>query len=357
MPERRIAVVGAAGFVGRELLRQLEERGVRATAVVRALAELAVDGDFHKSVLTADVEPASFDVVVNLAYPTSGAPFEQPEQNAAIIDSVSRLVRDGGRVIQVSTMAVFGMTLDTAPHPGPVKRRRDLVYVEGKIEAEHAFASLQRTRGLSVDIVRLGNVWGAGSGAWALLFVRRLLTGRPVGVAGSPGYSNATDVVNVANYLAHLLVSPRAVEIRYHHLAEFSSVRWGDWLEPLAAHMGVEPVLAGPDWLAGPGSLAAEVAESVVPGGVRSVHMRLAEERVGGSLARSAIRRLPRRVQPRLRSNLVVAAAPSLGRIDQVVLKIMAGESEFPSHLDPAWQPPLSREESLERVVKWLDED
>src|SRR4051812_14510445 len=90
-----LAVVGAAGFVGRVLLRRLEEAGVRATAVVRGAPELAVEGDFHRARSPdAAMADGPFDTVINLAYPNSGPPWSYPDQNAAIQRTVSGLVRD-----------------------------------------------------------------------------------------------------------------------------------------------------------------------------------------------------------------------------------------------------------------------
>ena len=47
MADERLAVIGAAGYVGQELLRQLERVRIKATAVVRGQPELSVAGDFH----------------------------------------------------------------------------------------------------------------------------------------------------------------------------------------------------------------------------------------------------------------------------------------------------------------------
>src|ERR1700733_8897496 len=116
-----IAVVGAAGFVGRALLGQLEKRGIRATAVVRGAPELSVDGDFHVAHSQSSASTSEgFDIVINLAYPTSGPGYEHPAQNLEIARTVEGLVKDGGRLIQVSTLAVFGMALDRPISAGPV---------------------------------------------------------------------------------------------------------------------------------------------------------------------------------------------------------------------------------------------
>jgi nucleoside-diphosphate-sugar epimerase len=245
MPSKNpsVAVVGAAGFVGRALLQQFEQIDLKSTAVVRGHPELSIDGDFHVAVSHPNpFTDGGFDVVVNLAYPTSGKPYEHPDHNAAISRTVEGLIKHGGRLIQVSTLAVFGMALERSVSSGPVSEVRDSPYVESKITAERLFIELQARLGLSLDIVRLGNVWGYASGTWAVPVVQRLLTGRPVGIVGSAGYSNTTDVENVASYLGFLTQKAeleQEIGVRYHHLAEFSYVRWNEWIAPLAEALDV----------------------------------------------------------------------------------------------------------------------
>ncbi len=353
-----VAVVGAAGFVGRALLRRLEELDIKSTAVVRGLPELSVDGDFH----VACSQPTAlagdgFDVVINLAYPTSGLGYEHPEQNAAIGRTVQELVRDGGRLIQVSTLAVFGLVLDRPVCAGPVSEIRDDAYVESKIAAERLFVKQQAERGLSLDVVRLGNVWGCASGTWAVPLVQRLVTGRPVGITGAVGHSNTTDVANVASYLAFLIqVGDRGVGVRYHHLAEFSGVAWSEWIEPIAEALGVEQLFADRSALDAPASGLWEMAGVLAPLRPRSVYRKLSDERITGSWARTLVRQLPTPARSRLKSSgLVFAADPEYGRAEQTFLAIMAGQREFTSVVHPGWKPVLTKEQSLERVLLWLD--
>jgi nucleoside-diphosphate-sugar epimerase len=352
-----VAVVGAAGFVGRVLLRQLEERGIRATAVVRGAPELSVDGGFHvASSRSSKVASDGFDIVINLAYPTAGPGYEHPQQNLEIARTVEGLVRDGGRLIQLSTLAVFGSALDRVISATPVAEVRDNAYVESKIVAERLFVEQQAKHRLSLDIVRLGNVWGYASGTWAVPLVQKLITGRPVGIAGAVAYSNTTDVANVVSYLVFLIENDdRAVEVRYHHLAEFSGVTWSEWIDPIAASIGVDPVYA--DWSALdiPSSGSKEVVEALAPLKPRSIYQKLAQERVAGSWARTLVRRLPSSAQARLKSSgSVVAADPVYGRSEQTFLGIMAGEREFKSVLSSGWEPPLTKEQSLDGVLRWL---
>jgi nucleoside-diphosphate-sugar epimerase len=351
-----VAVVGAAGFVGRALLRQLQEQGIKATAVVRGAPELSVDGDFHAAQSSGSVD-GDFDVVINLAYPTSGPGYEHPEQNFQIARTVAGLLRDGGRLIQVSTLAVFGLALDRPISAGPVSEVRDNAYVESKIAAERLFVEQQAQRGLSLDIVRLGNVWGYASGTWAVPLVQKLTTGRPVGIAGAVAHSNTTDVANVASYLVFLLEhGERGIDVRYHHLAEFSAVNWSEWIDPLAAAIGVKPVYARRSALDAPPSGSKELAEAFTPLKPRSIYQTLAQERVAGSWARTLVRRLPTPAQERLKSSgAVVAVDPQYSRSEQTFLSIMAGEVEFRSVLQAGWEPPLTKEQSLDGVLRWLD--
>jgi nucleoside-diphosphate-sugar epimerase len=354
----RVAVVGAAGFVGRVLLRQLEECGVKATAVVRGAPELSVDGDFHVACSQSSaLADGGFDVVINLAYPTSGPGYEHPQQNLEIGRTVQGLVTDGGRLIQVSTLAVFGLALDRPISAGPVSETRDNAYVESKIAAEVLFVRQQEARGLSLDIVRLGNVWGYASGTWAVPLVHKLITAKPVGITGAVAHSNTTDVANVASYLTFLLQEGDSGNgVRYHHLAEFSKVRWNQWIDPIAGVLGVEPVYADQSSLVTPASGVSEVAEAFAPIKPRNIYRKLSAERTTGSWARTMVRQLPTLASSRLKSNgTVVASSPEYTRSEQTFLAIMAGQREFRSVVHPGWVPPLNEEQSLDGVLQWLD--
>src|SRR5665213_2068868 len=300
--DSNVAIVGAAGFVGRELLKRLEELDIRATAVVRGAPELSVDGAFHVA-CSGSCERAGrrFDVVFSLAFPSGGKRHEHPALNAAIVDTVGGLIGDGGKLIQVSSLAVFGGALDRPVLVGAIAETRDSTYVESKVAAELAFVKQQAERGLSLDIVRLGNVWGRASGTWALPVVQRLLTGRPVGVSGARGFSNTTDVANVADYLAFLIrAGERGSGIRYHHLAEFSDVAWSEWVEPVAEAMKVEPVYADRSVLAAQASTRQEIMEALGPMHPRQLYKQLSGGRVTGSWSRTMVRRLPPTVRSRL---------------------------------------------------------
>ena len=206
-----------------------------------------------------------------------------------------------------------------------------------------------------MEILRLGNVWGRASGAWALPIVQRLLTGRPIGLRGVTGFSNTTDVANVAAYLIYLLGEDRSPGVYYHHLAEFSAVPWDRWVGGVAHELNVEPVYAEPDVVNLHATAPNELALAFAPLRPRNLYRRFAAEQTTGSWARSALRSLPKPLFNQLKGpEVVFAGAPERDRAERTFLAIMCATQEFKSQVLPGWSPPVTEAESMERVVDWL---
>jgi nucleoside-diphosphate-sugar epimerase len=296
--------------------------------------------------------------VVNLAYPTSGPATEHQAQTEALFRTIGALIRDGGHLIHVSTLAVFGSALDRRVDVGPVQPSRDVPYVEAKIAAEKHATKLHGARELSVDIVRLGNVVGPASATWAVPFVHRLISGRPIGVAGVPGFSNSTDVANVASYLQLLLqVGGGEPGVRYHHVAEFSRAPWSDWIAPLAAAMRVDPVYAERRAVQ-TRTARDELLVALRPFKPRYVYRTLSRERVLGSWMRTLKRRvLARAFPPRKHGDAIFAQQPTLDRAEETFLAIMSARQEFECVVRPEWTPAVTKQQSIDRVLLWLSRD
>ena len=353
---KKVAVLGATGFVGRQFLLSLEEASIQASVVCRGAPELSLGGTSHVAIPIQSLDGADrFDVVANLAYPTDGSPLSYPNQNQQIFSTVQRLLKQRGHLIQVSTQAVFGLALDRPIELGPVAKHRDEPYVEAKIEAEKYFEQLDHLSRATLDVVRLGNVWGAASPTWTVPLIQRLLTGRPVGVRGVAGFSNTTDVANAASYLTHLLQSERPAGVHYHHLAEFSTIPWSHWIDALAGELGVEPVCVDPEYQPADHSAREELAVTFAPVAPRNLYRTLARKRSMGSWARSALRLLPDSLLSRLKGPaLVFAAPPDLAREERILLAVMTAKQEFKTRALPSWNPPVGKDESLDRVLNWL---
>jgi len=359
-PRKTLAIVGAAGFVGQVLLDEFAALGIRATAIGRGSSLLAVNTAQHDLLDRATLAsaPRTFDVVINLAYPNSGPPFSYPEQNQQIFNTVSSLLGSESVLIHVSTLAMFGMALDKPVVVGPVKPQRDHAYVETKQEAEIYFQKLARQKGFSWEIVRLGNVWGRASGAWVLPLVQKLILGSPVGVEGHDGYSNTTDVKNAASYLVHLAqkaLGGTAGTGTFHHVAEFSHVRWSEWVAPLAKQLEVKPVLASPSQIQTTSGLRSEIRIALAPVMPRTLYQHFASDRIAGSITRTILRNLPGSTFKKLKGReLKYATKNELGAQEQMFLQLTSAAQQFKPSVSSDWTPPLNQDQSIARILDWL---
>jgi nucleoside-diphosphate-sugar epimerase len=350
-----VAVIGGAGYVGRVLCARLVEDGAAVTGVVRSSSGFLLDSLGVDWVTIEDAgrrEP--FDIVVNLAYPTSGSVYDYREQNRGLLNSIQRLTSADGRVIQVSTQAVFGMALEYAQTPGPLPMRRDFVYVESKLELERLL--IEQLVGPQLHVVRLGNIWGPGSTAWTGALAQRLLFGEPVAIHDSDGFSNVTDVANLVSYLSFLARrAPGGERVIFHHLAELGDLRWSHWIECMSDQLSVSPVYARPP--AYSTSQKRELRDALVVHPPQAIARELNDARFTGSTVRSLMRALPPRASRALRRKLGGGGVSSRARPgEDLFLTVLGCDTRFHPVIDPAWTPPLDSEASWLAVSAWLDE-
>jgi len=254
----------------------------------------------------------------------------------------------------VSTQAIFGYEFDEPPRPVRAVPRAGDSYVESKVHAELLLEELQSRASHRLDIVRLGNIVGEGAPGWTANLAQRLLDGRPVGVAGRAGYSNAAFAPNIASYLGHLVDAPLSSggEIgRYHHFADLSSLRWPALIARFAEVIGVAPVLAAP--------AAAPTRATLRPALAGTLRMLY-----GGPIGRITRRSLARvevddamdaaifRTKTALGGGLEVD--PFEAPQDRDLLAILSSEHEFRSHVVPDWTQPIGDDEALDRMARWL---
>lgn len=330
----RVAVVGGTGYVGGPVVRALSRDGHDVEPIGRRESDAILGGQ----------RPPAADAIVNLAHPRRGPSYAWPDGNRRILRTIDAFARPDSRVVQVCTLAVFGGDLELPQVTAPVAWRRDIPYVECKLEMAEEVC---RRYGARADVIRLGHVWGPGSPAWTGRLASLLRSGEPTGVLGSDGWCNATDVENVASYLAFLLRStpepgPSESGARFHHLAELGHLRWSFWIDRLAAELGVAPVRlpASPAPVEKSGRLTA----------------RLLAGRRSGSVARSIIRRLPEGARSALRGlrPAVPPLPPTSDRTDPTLLAHLSCPRRFLPQVESSWQPALSVEESWDAVAGWL---
>ena len=355
----RVAVLGAAGYVGRHLCRVLTEAGHQVVAVARSNGKfLLADLDVELVHPEAAASVGQVAALVNLAHPGPVFPWLYSRHDREIARLVQQIAASGARVVHASSIAVFGYGLDHAMNAAPVHRRRDYAYIESKINQENLLrrAMMKGSLGRDLQIVRLGNVWGPASPGWTAMLAGRLLFGDPVGVEGIDGYSNVTDVANAASYLAHLAVARPEGSSGFHHLAEFSDTPWSFWIDRMAAFLQVDPVrsrtaphYAVKPWQEIQALLAAYGPLAMAKGALRTRFLE--------SWMRSVLQHLPQRALDRLERRALAAGTGGSGddKLGAIWLTLFSAKRYLRCVLDPEWCPPVDRETSWLRVRDWLD--
>lgn len=358
-----VVLFGATSYLGQYVLDDLLARGYRVLAVTRnpAVSEILLyPWKDRITVIAPDQLSAAGEAaaVLNLAYIKAEKPHRLIRQNAFLMQRVhDAAVRLGAaRLVHVSTQAVFGYEFDEPPRPVRAVRRAGDSYVESKVHAELLLEELQSRARHRLDIVRLGNIVGEGSPGWTANMAQRLIDGRPVGIDGRDGYSNAAFAPNIASYLGHLVDSPVSAGQtigRYHHFADLSALRWSAIIARFAEAIGVEPVLAAP--LAAPTRATLRPA---IAGTLRVLY--------GGPIGRITRRSLARVEADDAIDAAIFATKTALGAglavdpfevpQDRDLLAILSSEHEFRSHVVSDWTRPVADDEALDRMARWVVE-
>jgi nucleoside-diphosphate-sugar epimerase len=177
--ERKAAVLvlGAAGFIGRELVRQLLDSGYHVRAMIRGstmvLDQLSseslaiVRGDLTNK---ADLPKAisGVDFVFHLANAPAKTWDEQQAKNVEATRLVGELcaVNKVKRLIYTGTIDSYfagsgaGLITENTPLDPDIARRN--FYARGKAAAERILVEMQKTRQLPLIIARPGIVIGSG---------------------------------------------------------------------------------------------------------------------------------------------------------------------------------------------------
>ena len=352
MMMKRIAIIGAAGYVGMELSRHLQAKNYQIFAIVRENGRFLLRNSGFNLVDPSQLGTiGTVDIVVNLAYPTSGLWYNYSDKNREILNSIKRLMAPHSRLIHVSTQAVFGYGMERAIVVGPVPEVRDYCYIEAKVELENLI--LRELKNQSVQIVRLGNVWGPGSG-WTAQLVSRILFGEPVGIQGVDGFCNVTDVANAASYLSHLIAADNLQGISFFHLAEFSEYRWSIWVKRIEAFLG-ENALFDSNLPPYPVSLKQEVWNAILPITPAPLYRKFINGRFSASLLKPVLQLLGEKRYARLKkmSPKPLPTGYSLSQADGIFLTILGAGKQFENVLMNDWVPPVGLDESWLRAEQW----
>lgn len=353
MPLKKIAIVGAAGFVGTELVTQLQNnKNYELYAVTRDNGNFLLGEKNIKLIKQAEIDGNKpFDVVINLAYPTVQTTALFPDINKNILRTLQKLCDVNTKLIHVSTQAVFGFGMEQPVVNKIIPMRRDYPYIEAKLSMEHM---VKKHFPNNTSIVRLGNVWGEGSAVWTASIAERLLFGKYVGVEGKDGFANITDVKNVASYLSYLAAKEGDKGFNIYHLAEFSNLKWSDIINKFAVAMNIQPILSDREPTP-PKSFKSELV-GLTKMAIGDTWARMNSLRLSNSYVQSATRlygvekvRVLKQKRDRPLPKLAV-----LDNEDNTFLTVLTSKVEFKTVVDKGWTPALTFEKSWDMVQTWL---
>jgi len=255
---KTIVVTGAGGFIGRELVRLLLDRGDRVVALdthAGGIPEgaLAVVGDFGESAVRAQALAQGCDALVHLATVPGGAAEADPAASRRInVDAMYDLLLEasaanpGLRVVYASSIAVFGDPLPASVDDAtPLSPK--MIYGGHKAMMEDAVAMLSNRGAIDGVTVRLPGILARPKGPSGMksAFMSDLFHALKAGEAfacpvSASGMIWAESVARVAANFVHalsldscLMPPTRAVTLPALHIA------MGDLAGEIARQCGV----------------------------------------------------------------------------------------------------------------------
>lgn len=250
-----LAITGAAGFVGRAVVRRLAEQHPEVDLLLadRAVAGLdgheTLAGDLSEPAIIAALTAPRIDAVLHLAALPGGAAERDPEASRAInLDVPLALIEamQGRRLVIAGSIAVFGGVLpdpvDDATVPTPTS-----VYGTHKRMVELAFADAVRRGAVSGFALRLPGIVArpAAAGGFGSAFLSDIfhtaLAGTPLCV---PVAADATSWLNSVRCCAANLVGAALGERTAEAAVTLPALRVtiGDLVAELAHHGDVSGI-------------------------------------------------------------------------------------------------------------------
>lgn len=240
---KRIAVLGAGGFVGGRLLEMAVGTGIAdVVPVVRSCKSLGGISKLGVAYKMSDVsrveslQPAigGCEVVLNL---TIDAPWRMGANTAAICQAC----RTAGvqLLIHISSAEVYGRVEDPQIHDDSLPDRRHwMAYARGKGEAELVLRQHMNRVPFSIVALRPGLVWGPRS-FWTAAAAQDLMEGRAFLVNGGTGICNLMFIDNLLHSVLGI-TRQSSWPSGFYNVADDEEVTWGEYYGELARHLNFD---------------------------------------------------------------------------------------------------------------------
>ncbi len=245
---RTVLVTGGTGFIGGRLVERLSRQcGAQVRALVRNLMKAPrlarhdvqmIQGDAG---VEADVRRAAegCDVIFHCAYGNSGDDAAQRHGTLGSTQYVLEAAKqNGARVVNVSTVAVYGATGDGDLSEDSPRKTGGDAYSESKLAAEQLCVEYTRTHGVPTATVQPTIVYGPFGPAWTLRIFNDLATWRVILPNGGNGLCNAVHVDDVVS--AMLLCGERDEAVGEIFLISAAEpVTWKEFFQRNADAIGI----------------------------------------------------------------------------------------------------------------------
>lgn len=219
---KKVLVTGASGFIGGRLVERLvRDHGADVRVLVRnpcsaaRLARFPVTfhlGDVTRT-LDLDKAVAGCTVVFHCAYGTTGSQKRRAWVNRVGTERVLEAAHRTkvGRVVNLSTLMVYGQTGDGDLDETAPRRRFGNAYSDSKLEAEETALQYSRSGRVAVTVLQPTAVYGPFGGVWTIQPLEALKTGRMILVDGGEGLANAVYVDDLVSAMLLAAVKDAAV--------------------------------------------------------------------------------------------------------------------------------------------------
>ncbi len=249
MTEGNVFITGAAGFVGRNVLRYYVERGHKVTGLVRgaeAAERLAgwgarpVIGDM----LTTDLAPL-MEGCGRLVHAAASLDHGPGSAAARVNIDGTRRVLDAARragvavTVHISTDSVLqdGRQLHQVDETTPYPRRPAGGYSAGKAEAER-IACRAAAAGQRVVVLRPRMVWGRDDSTALPMLVEAVKSGRFAWISGGRYPCSTTHIANLCHAVDLAMTRGQSGEI--YHIADGPARPFRETVSALLATQGLE---------------------------------------------------------------------------------------------------------------------
>jgi nucleoside-diphosphate-sugar epimerase len=249
---QNVFVTGGSGFVGRELLAELQRRGIAARALARSAASQKVVAELGASPVAGDLDDVAAmeagmrgcDVVVHAAawVKDTGTRAEVERVNVQGTRNVLEAARKAGvrRFVHVGTEAALadGRPIVRATEDTPYPARPAGLYPETKGAAERAVREAN-DGALETMVVRPRFIWGRGDTSLMPQLAETVRSGRFRWIDGGHYLTSTCHVANVVEGI--LCAAERGTPGGVYFLTDGEPVEFRGFLGDYLRANGVEP--------------------------------------------------------------------------------------------------------------------